>query len=94
MGSRVLQIDREVNPAQRLRNEMAASLAEHMEAQGVSRKELRRRLASLEPAVKVSRQAVDQWLDGTTAPRPHHQAACALVLTVPVHRLFPIAAAA
>lgn len=93
MSSRVLTIGEEPDPSQRLRDEWAASLAEHMEAQDISRKELRRRLAELDPPVVVSRQAIDQWLAGITAPRPHHQAGCAAVLKVPAHRLFSLAPA-
>lgn len=81
------------DPAERLRHQIAASLRDHMAAQGVSRKRLRHLLAELDPPVIVSRQAVDQWLNGVVLPKPHHQAACAVVLRVPAHRLFPLQAA-
>lgn len=96
----VTVIDKTTDPAQRLRNEWAASLGEHMEAwldqdtaeKGMSRKRLQAELAKL--GIDVSFQAVCGWLTGAYSPRPHHQAAIAKVLGVPVRRLFPIEIAA
>lgn len=93
-------IDKTTDPAQRLRNEWAASLGEHMDAwfdqdtaeSGMTRKRLHSELAALD--INVSFQAVCAWLTGAYSPRPHHQAAIAKVLGVPVRRLFPIEMAA
>lgn len=80
------------DPSQRLRQEWADSLAEHMEMRGMSRKALVDCLATA--GCNVSVQAVGQWLRAETSPRPHHQAALATCLETPVRRLFPIEAAA
>lgn len=88
----VLQFGSPTDPAKKLRREWAESLAEHLETKKISRKDLVARLAVV--GCDVSQQAVGQWLRGETSPRPHHQAALAAVLDVPVRRLFPIEAAA
>lgn len=96
----VTTIDKTTDPAQLLRNEWAASLSEHMAAWfdqdtaeiGMTRKRLQAELAK--NGVDVSFQAVCAWLTGAYSPRPHHQAAIAKVLGVPVRRLFPIEIAA
>lgn len=86
--SNVIQVGGPSDPSQRLRMEWASSLDEHMTLRSISRKEL---VACLERVgCKVSVQAVGQWLRGETSPRPHHQAALAACLEVPVRRLFPI----
>lgn len=92
----VTVIDKTTDPAQRLRNEWAASLREHMDGwfdqstaeTGMSRKRLQAELANLD--IEVSFQAVCSWLTGAYSPRAHHQAAISKVLGVPVRRLFPI----
>ena len=87
-----LQIHGEATPPnQRIRDEWAESLADHLTARGWSRKDLRASL--LERGVKVTEQAVGQWLRGETSPRPHTQAVIAAVLGVPAHRLFPVSIA-
>lgn len=84
----MVQLGSESDPAKRLRSEWSDSLREHLRIAQVSRKELVRRLT--EHGCSVSYQAVGQWLRGETSPRPHHQAALAAILRVPVRRLFPI----
>jgi len=42
---------------------------------------------------KATRQAVDQWLAGLTAPTPENQAVVAKVLRTAPHLLFPVDAA-
>jgi hypothetical protein len=42
---------------------------------------------------KASRQAVQQWLAGSTAPTPENQAVVARVLHTAPHLLFPVEAA-
>lgn len=76
--------------AERLRAEWAASLKEHMKLKRLGRKELRKRLEEI--GWPVSRQTIDMWLGGKTAPAPHHQAVLAAVLETPVRYLFPIEA--
>lgn len=90
--AQLIQIGSEQDPAKRLRQEWAESLREHLKAAGLSQKQFGRALA--DQGCKVSQQAISQWLLGETAPRPHHQAACAAALRVPARRLFPIEAAA
>lgn len=79
-------------PADRLRLRWAATLAAYLTARGMNQKQFR--LALADHGCKVSRQAIDQWLSGQTAPRPAHQAAIAAVFQAPVHVLFPIEAVA
>lgn len=90
--AQLIQIGEEEDPAKRLRQEWAASLREHLKASDMSRKEFQGRLA--EQGCSVSHQTISMWLRGETAPRPHHQAACAAALRVPARRLFPLGAVA
>lgn len=90
--ARVIQIGNETDPAKRLRQEWAESLNEHLDASGLSRKQFRQKLE--EAGCDVSLQAISFWLRGDWSPKPHHQAAIAAVLRVPVRRLFPIEAVA
>jgi hypothetical protein len=76
------------SPAERYRQQCAESLREHMDAVDMTRKQLQSKLA--EQNTPVTRQAIESWLKGHTAPRPHHQAAIARILGVPAHRIFPI----
>lgn len=76
------------DPERRLRNKWARNLADHLDAQGITVKGLKHALD--ERGVKVSRQAIEAWLDGLYAPKPTHQAHIAAVLRVPAHLLFPI----
>lgn len=78
----------QMDPEERLRHKWAESLAEHMEFRSINKKELLLRLDEL--GVSVTRQAIESWLAGKTAPRPHYQAALGTVFDVPVRRLFPI----
>lgn len=78
-------------PAQRLRLRWAEALRAELDVLGMSRKEFRLALAQV--GCEVSRQAVDYWLDGTTAPRAHHQAAIGAVFRKPAHQIFNPAAA-
>lgn len=89
MTAKVISVIGEATePDERFRLEWGLSLEEHMSAQDVSIKELVRRLAELD--VTVTRQAVESWISGKTAPRPYHQAAIGTCLNVPARRLFPI----
>lgn len=78
--------------ARRLRLRWGQSLAAYMDANSLNRKQLIQRLAD-EHGIKVSRQAVDQWLKGDTAPRPHVQAALGAIFKAPPHSIFPLEAA-
>lgn len=80
-------IDKQADPVVRLRSEHAALVTECMTIQGVTRKELRRRLADL--GYDVTEQAIGTWLRGQVTPTPHHQAAIAKALNVPHRSLFP-----
>lgn len=84
------RIGEDTPPAQNRRIEWAASLQEHMDEHHppMTRKEL---LAALQArGVNVSRQSVDYWLAGKTAPSDDNRYHLAKVLGVPIHRLFPI----
>lgn len=83
-----IEVGIEKDRRQRIRRDWAVSLAEHMQAGGVSRKELRRRLER--HGVEVTEQAIGCWIRAETSPRVEHQAAIAAALRVPVRRLFPI----
>lgn len=80
------------DPARKLRREWGDSLAEHLDTLKMSRKSFQHALE--EAGLKVSHQAISQWIAGETSPRPHYQAVIASVLRVPVRRLFPIDTAA
>lgn len=80
------------DPARKLRREWGESLTEHLDTLKMSRKAFQHALER--EGVKVSHQAISQWLAGETSPRPHYQAVIAAVLQVPVRRLFPIDTAA
>lgn len=75
-------------PEMALRVEWGQILAEVLGAAGVSRKELQRRLAASGNPVSI--QAIGQWLQGKTSPRPSMQAAVADALNVPARVLFPL----
>lgn len=87
----MISIGTEPDPAKRLRREWAESLAEHMAAVGMTRKQLQHALT--EHGVEVTMQGIGCWLRGETSPRPHHQAALSRIFRVPARRLFPIEAA-
>lgn len=96
----VLSVGVESDPAKKLRQEWAASLAEHMASwlnletgtRGMTRKQLQRALE--DRGIEVSLQAIGYWLNAATSPRAHLQAEIAAVFSVPVRRLFPIEQAA
>lgn len=78
----------EMTTDQRIRQEWAESLAEHMTHRDMSVKQLVAALAELD--VEVTRQAVESWLAGKTSPRPSHQAALGTVFDIPARRMFSI----
>lgn len=84
----VLRFDDGLSASERLRLDWGESLRQHMNARGISRKQLVDAMRELDEPVEVSVQAVGQWLRGETSPRPHHQRAVANVLKAPVHRIF------
>lgn len=77
------------DPDERIRIEWGQNLADVMATQGVTIKSLRHKLAE-EFDVEVSRQAVEAWLAGTYAPRPHMQGLIGAVLHTPARTIFPI----
>ena len=77
------------DPDERIRIEWGQSLEEHLDAQGVTLKQLRHRLNE-EHGISVSRQAVEAWLAGQYSPRPSVQAAIGSILNVPARRIFDI----
>lgn len=77
-------------PAQRLRLRWAENLDDELRVLGFSRQQFRQALA--EVGCDVTRQAIDQWLAGKTAPRAHHQHAIGLVCRKPPHQIFNTAA--
>lgn len=81
-------IPSDADPEIRLRLEWARSLRDHMAFRDVTVKELRRRLSLLK--VDVSRQGIESWLAGKTAPRPHVQRAIGTALDMPARSIFPL----
>lgn len=77
------------DPEERLRLVWAQSLREHMEFRRLTVKQLRLRLAE-EHDVDVTRQAIESWLAGKTAPRPYYQQAIGAVLDMPARTVFPL----
>lgn len=77
------------DPDERIRLEWADSLREHLDHHGLKPKGLVHRLDA-EHGITVTRQAVESWLAGKTAPRPATQAAIAAILRVPPRSLFPL----
>lgn len=92
MPTPVIQIGSDPDPDKRIRIDWGRSLDEHLEAKGVSRKQLQRSLEE-EHNIEVSLQAISLWITGQTAPKPSVQIAIAKVLDVPARRLFPLEAA-
>lgn len=76
-------------PDERIRLEWAQALSEQMELKNVSVRDLIRELTE-QFDITISRQAVESWLAGKTAPRPVTQAAIGTILGVPASRLFKI----
>lgn len=72
----------------RLRHEWCESLKEHMAALGYGKHDLMRELKAL--GYEVSRQTVENWMNGVVSPRPLYQAALGTILNTPARRLFPI----
>lgn len=75
-------------PAERIRLRWAATLAALLAQRELTVKQFRHELAAF--GCDVTRQAIEQWLKGVTAPRPHHQAAIAAVFRLPVAAIFTI----
>lgn len=76
------------DPEERIRLEWGQSLTERMKSLNVTSKVLRHRLAEL--GVVVTRQAIESWMAGKTAPRPYHQAAIGTCLFTDARHLFPL----
>lgn len=77
------------DPDERIRLEWATLLRDHLDAHELKPKTLAHRLEQ-EHGIVVTRQAVESWLAGKTAPRPATQAAIAAILRVPPRSLFPL----
>lgn len=91
MAAKVITVIGEATePDERIRIEWAQSLDECMDAAGLTVKGLVAELAKLEPPITVTRQAVESWLAGKTAPRPYYQQAIGTVLNMPARRVFPL----
>lgn len=80
---------RDTDPEERLRLTWAQSLREFMTFRGVNPKQLRQRLKE-DHGIEVTRQAVESWLAGKTAPRPYYQQAIGSVLDMPARTVFPL----
>lgn len=75
-----------VDPDVRIRLRWAENLQEAMRHRGVDKYELGRRLQ--EHGVKVTRQAIETWMSGAAAPRPHIQQAIGTALDIPARTIF------
>lgn len=94
-GPAIAHIGDATSPADRLRIRWGQTLAELMERQYGDRaiKPFRRDLNTVAVQMgfsPVTRQAIDQWLSGRTAPRPQYQAAIARVFRMPAHLIFSV----
>ena len=92
------QIGDQTPPAQRRRYVWASKVLDQLRFIGWvtddGKPDQRRFHAELRNAgCGVTRQAVDQWLSGETAPSPENQAYIAKVLRTAPHLLFPVEAA-
>lgn len=85
----MLRLEADEKPSDKLRREWAESLADYMDAQGCSRKELQRRLK--DRGVDVTLQTIGGWLRGEYSPRPHIQGHIGECLNSPAHRIFRVA---
>lgn len=74
------------DPDVRIRFRWAENLRDAMRDRGVGKYELVERLEAF--GIKVTRQAVESWLKGNTAPRPHVQQAIGTVLNMPARTIF------
>jgi hypothetical protein len=94
----VIRVGRNPDPDRRIREAWAKSLAKHMTEQRfrvgepMSRKQLQHALA--ERGIDVTLQAIQQWLAGATAPRPHVMVELGAIFGVPASSLFPLGEAA
>lgn len=85
---RPLRLLAEETPQARLRRQWSERLREQMATLDVSQKQLRQVLH--DAGCAVSRQTVNMWVNGTTAPAPHHQVAIAKALSTTTRALFPV----
>jgi hypothetical protein len=76
----------DADPDMRIRFRWSENLREAMASRDVDKYELVRRLAK--HGIRVSRQAVESWIAGDTAPRPHIQAAIGTELNMPARLIF------
>lgn len=84
----IAHIGDQTSPAERLRLAWAATLSALLTQRQMSVKEFKAELATF--GCDVTRQAIEQWLVGKTAPRPHHQAAIAKVFRLPAVAIFNV----
>lgn len=77
------------DPDRELRIAWGSNLSDTLDALGWSRKRMILALSE-EFGITVSEQAVSQWCNGNTSPRPSVQGAIAALLRVPTHLLFPV----
>lgn len=89
MSDKVITIGTEPDDDKRIRVEWGTALKRYMDLLGISRKDLRQRLAE-DHHIEVSPQTVSNWLTGTWAPRPSVQVAIAAVLHANPRDVFPL----
>ena len=77
------------DPDRELRVAWGENLQQVLKAMSWSRKRLIMALEE-EFGIEVTEQAVSQWCNGATAPRPSVQGAIAALLRIPTHMLFPV----
>lgn len=81
-SAKVIQIGQEPDPAKRLREKQGATLKDvRTKFRGLSMSTVVERMNAL-PGISITQQAISQWENGQTTPRPHLKVAICKVLDV------------